>query len=92
MAIFATLQYFFYVETNARARMYFCNIHVLFSLDIYWFANGFNEYDGFIDFWTCSGNTLHDLSLGYLELLGDWLSKRDFFDIAYSSGLNLGAK
>ena len=29
--------------------MYFCNIHVLFSLYIYWFANGFNEYDGFID-------------------------------------------
>ena len=92
MAIFATMQSFFMWKPMQRgARIYFCNIHVLFSLDIYWFANGFNEYDGFIDFWTCSGNTLHDLSLGYLELLGDRFSKRDFFDIMYSSGLNLGA-
>ena len=51
MAIFATMQYFFMWKPMQRgARMYFFNIHVLFSLDIYWFANGFNEYDGFIDF------------------------------------------
>ena len=51
MAIFATMQSFFMWKPMQRgARIYFCNIHVLFSLDIYWFANGFNEYDGFIDF------------------------------------------